>query len=139
LISPGFVSEYVKYHALQSTDISVAPSALESLCIAALESWQHGSPLLVNGLSAVLVGHCVRSNGGLWYTNYLEFHEALKQLLSDASLRTLLGRQGRKYVLDNYRWAAVERTYREVIDEIVRAGAAHAGTSVADKAAPLIR
>ncbi|HEX2726773.1 MAG TPA: glycosyltransferase, partial [Beijerinckiaceae bacterium] len=58
IIAPGFVSEYVKYHALEHTDVAVAPSPLESLCIAALESWLHQRPVLANGRSPVLAGHC---------------------------------------------------------------------------------
>jgi glycosyltransferase involved in cell wall biosynthesis len=122
ILSPGFVSEFVKIQALRLSDVVIAPSRYESLCMAALEALLHGCPLLVNSRCNVLVGHCSRSNGGLWYRNYEEFAEALTTLLSDATLRRLLGEQGERYVRQNYRWDAVEQAYREVIEQIAASG-----------------
>ena len=119
ILSPGYVSEYVKFQALEMTDIGVAPSPFESLCMAALETWMHARPLLVNGRSPVLAGHCVRSNGGLWYTNYGEFREALKALLADRARRMTLGAQGRAYVQSRYRWDVVESVYMEAIERVM--------------------
>jgi len=118
ILSPGYVSDYVKYQALHMTAIGVAPSPLESLCLAALETWMHERPLLVNGNSPVLMSHCQRSNGGLWYANYGEFRETLNILLADPELRSALGRQGRLYVQSNYRWDLVEQAYRDVISQM---------------------
>jgi glycosyltransferase involved in cell wall biosynthesis len=120
IISPGFVSEYVKYHALANTDVAIAPSPFESLCIAALESWMHRRPLLVNGRCPVLVGHCIRSNGGLWYANYGEFRETLNRLLGDVHLRHALGDNGRTYVEENYRWRVVEQAYIDELENLFR-------------------
>jgi len=119
ILSPGYVSDYVKYQALRMTDIGVAPSPLESLCLAALETWMHERPMLVNGNSPVLVGQSLRSNGGLWYTNYAEFRETLNILLADPDLRARLGRQGRLYVESNYRWDLTQQAYRDVISQII--------------------
>lgn len=121
LIAPGYVSEYVKYQALERTDIGIACSPFESLCMAALETWMHGRPMLVNGRSPVLAGHCLRSNGGLWYTNYADFRETLKILLGDDKLRSTLGEQGRAYVRSTYRWELVEQAYREALGEVIAA------------------
>jgi glycosyltransferase involved in cell wall biosynthesis len=74
---------------------------------------------LVNGRSPVLAGHCVRSNGGLWYTNYGEFREALKALLADRARRMTLGAQGRAYVQSRYRWDVVESVYMEAIERVM--------------------
>lgn len=119
IVSPGFVSEYVKYHALEHTAIAVAPSPFESLCIAALESWMHRKPVLANGRCPVLVGHCRRSNGGLWYTSYAEFRECLRMLLADEELCRALGSQGRSYVEARYRWPVMEQAYREEIEAVL--------------------
>lgn len=119
IFSPGFVSEYVKYHALADTHVAVTPSPFESLCIAALESWMHRKPVLANGRCDVLTGHCTRSNGGLWYANYPEFREALSLLLKDQQLRDSLGYQGRRYVMDRYRWPVIEDIWRESIQQVI--------------------
>lgn len=120
--SAGYVSEYVKYNALQQTSVAVAPSPFESFCIAALESWMHRKPLLANGRCDVLLGHCVRSDGGLWYTDYPEFRETLRLLLSEDSLRAELGDQGRQYVEANYRWPVIEERWRAAIQSVVDEG-----------------
>jgi glycosyltransferase involved in cell wall biosynthesis len=121
ILSPGYVSEYIKFHALEHTDIGVASSPFESMCMAALETWMHSKPMLVNGRSPVLVGHCLRSNGGLWYSNYAEFAGALDTLLMDGSLRETLGRQGKQHVQAKFRWDAVEQAYREVLGQVIGA------------------
>jgi glycosyltransferase involved in cell wall biosynthesis len=119
IYSTGFVSEYVKYHALAGSTVAVTPSPFESLCIAALESWMHRKPVLANGRCPVLVGHCARSNGGLWYTDYAEFRESLKTLLADDSLRASLGTAGQRYVIERYRWPAIEQVWRESIEQVM--------------------
>lgn len=119
IVAPGFVSEYAKFQALRMSAAGIAPSPLESMCMAALETWMHEKPMLVNGNTPVLVGHCMRSNGGLWYSNYAEFREALNLLLGDPSLRETLGRQGREYVLQNYQWTKVLQAYRDAIARIM--------------------
>lgn len=123
ILSPGFVSERVKYNALQASAVAIAPSPFESLCLSALEAWMHRKPLLANGRCAVLVGHCLRSNGGLWYSNYGEFRESLRRLLPDAGLRRALGEQGREYVTRNYRWPVVEQAYVEELEQLFASAA----------------
>ena len=118
--STGFVSDYVKYHALANSTIAVAPSPFESFCIAAMESWTHKLPLLANGSCDVTVGHCARSDGGLWYANYSEFQQTLRLLLSDEKLRSTLGEQGRSYVEANYRWPVVEERWRAAIERALQ-------------------
>jgi glycosyltransferase involved in cell wall biosynthesis len=92
--------------------------------MAALEALLYERPLLVNGRCDVLVGHCTRSHGGLWYRDYEEFAEALATLLNNTEMRRALGEQGRRYVQQNYRWEVVEQAYREVVNQIVSAAPA---------------
>jgi len=66
----------------------------------------------------VLVEHCVRSNGGLYYADRDEFVEALKLLLSDERLRQQLGRNGRDYVRRNYRWDVVLGKFERLFAKI---------------------
>jgi glycosyltransferase involved in cell wall biosynthesis len=66
----------------------------------------------------VLVEHCRRSNGGLYYTNADEFTECLKLLVSDGELRVAMGARGREYIREHYRWELVigkyERTFATI-------------------------
>jgi glycosyltransferase involved in cell wall biosynthesis len=92
------------------------PSSNESLGIVALESWLAGTPALVNAGSVVLVDHCRRSRGGLWFGNYPEFEEALLRLMDDEPLRRALGAAGRAYVLAEYSWKRILPRLAEALD-----------------------
>ena len=103
----GLLSDRERLQALEAATVVVCPSPYESLSLLALEALSVGTPVLVNARSAVLVEHCVRSNGGLYYADRDEFVECLKLLVGDARLRAALGRNGRDYVRRNYRWDVV--------------------------------
>jgi glycosyltransferase involved in cell wall biosynthesis len=73
----GLLSERERLQALEAATVVVCPSPYESLSLLALEGLSVGTPILVNARSEVLVDHCVRSNGGLYYSNRDEFVECL--------------------------------------------------------------
>jgi glycosyltransferase involved in cell wall biosynthesis len=114
----GLLSDHERVQALEAATVVVCPSPYESLSLLALEALSVGTPVLVNARSSVLVEHCLRSNGGLWYADRDEFIECLKLLVGDARLRQALGRNGREYVRRNYRWDVVlgkfERLFAKV-------------------------
>jgi glycosyltransferase involved in cell wall biosynthesis len=114
----GLLSDRERLHALEAATVVVCPSPYESLSLLALESLAVGTPILANARSAVLVEHCVRSNGGLYYADRDEFVEALKLLVGDERLRAALGRNGRDYVRRNYRWDVVLGKYERVFAKI---------------------
>jgi glycosyltransferase involved in cell wall biosynthesis len=105
----GFVSEEEKVAALRQCALVIMPSPFESLSVVTLEAWKLGQPVLANARCRVLVGQCLRSNGGLFYHGYAEFAEGLRLLLADAGLRARLGRQGQAYVEHEYAWETIER------------------------------
>lgn len=117
----GFISEEEnqrRFAWLRGARVFVMPSLYESLSLATLEAWAYGVPALVNGRTAVLRGHCHRSNGGLYYNDYDEFAAALHLLLTNEPLRQALGRNGARYVEQNYRWETVEQGYLEWLGEL---------------------
>jgi glycosyltransferase involved in cell wall biosynthesis len=96
IVALGRIAENDKWDALAAADFVVVPSAYESLSIVALEAWAAGKAVLANGSSAVLVGQCRRSGGGLWYAQQREFVDLARSgLVGEA--RTL-GIQGARYV-----------------------------------------
>jgi glycosyltransferase involved in cell wall biosynthesis len=103
----GMLSEQERLQALEAATVVVCPSPYESLSLIALESLAVGTPILCNARSDVLVDHCLRSNGGLFYRDRDEFVECLRLLVGDERLRATLGRAGREYVRRNYRWDVV--------------------------------
>jgi glycosyltransferase involved in cell wall biosynthesis len=103
----GLLSEQERLQALEAATVVVCPSPYESLSLLALEALAVGTPILCNQRSEVLVDHCLRSNGGLFYGDRDEFVEAMKLLIADERLRSLMGRSGRDYVRRSYRWDVV--------------------------------
>jgi glycosyltransferase involved in cell wall biosynthesis len=114
----GLLSDRERLQALEAATVVVVPSPVESLSLLALEALSVGTPVLVNARSAVLVEHCVRSNGGLYYADRDEFVEALTLLVDDERLRQALGRNGRDYVRKNYRWDVVLAKYERLFAKI---------------------
>ena len=103
----GLLSDHERLQALEAATVVVCPSPYESLSLLALEALSAGTPILVNARSAVLVEHCVRSNGGLYYADRDEFVECLRLLIRDEPLRTGMGNNGVEYIRQNYRWDVV--------------------------------
>lgn len=111
IIFLGFLSEEDKYSAMSSALVNVIPSPYESNSISALESFMFGRPILVNGKSEVLKGHCMRSGGGLYYYNYNDFAGHLNNFKDDPNSTTVMGERGRDYVLTRYNWKVIINKY----------------------------
>jgi glycosyltransferase involved in cell wall biosynthesis len=114
----GLLSDGERLQALEAATVVVCPSPYESLSLLALEALSVGTPILANARSAVLVEHCVKSNGGLYYADRDEFVECLRVLAGDARLRSALGRNGRDYVRRNYRWDVVLGKYERIFAKV---------------------
>lgn len=114
----GFLSEEEKFDALRAATAVILPSQFESLSIMILEAWLVGTPVLVNGRSAVLRRQVQESNGGLYYTSYEEFEQALTLLLTTPTLRRQLGRQGKAFVKERYDSARTMARYSALLEEV---------------------
>lgn len=119
------VSEEEKLFVLKNCKLFVMPSQFESLNMACLEAWLFKKPVLVNGNSNVLVEHCRTSNGGLYFYNYEEFAECLDLMLQDEMLTTGLGKNGEKYVKENYNWDVTMQKYKTLFDKVLVATKTH--------------
>jgi glycosyltransferase involved in cell wall biosynthesis len=117
----GLLSDSERIQALEAATVVACPSPYESLSLMALEALAAGTPVLVNARSAVLVEHCIRSNGGLFYANRDEFIECLKLLVGDARIREAMGRNGRDYVRRHYRWDVVIGKYERIFAKVSNA------------------
>ncbi|MBN1354940.1 glycosyltransferase family 4 protein [bacterium] len=111
----GFVSDEDKTCALMGACALVMPSQYESLSMVLLEAWRCGRPVLVNAACEVLLGQCIRSNGGLPYRGYEEFAHSLQLLVDNRSLADRLGVQGRNYYIRNYSWDIIEKKYENLL------------------------
>ena len=118
VIFAGRLSDTERLEALEAATVVVVPSPYESLSLLALESFAVGTPVLANARSDVLVEHCRQSNAGLYYADKEEFAECLTLLTADERLRTAMGRNGRTYVQQSYRWDVILGKYDRMISAI---------------------
>jgi glycosyltransferase involved in cell wall biosynthesis len=114
----GFLSEEEKDAAMAGAKAVVCPSPFESLSIVLLEALARGTPVLVNARSPVLLGHCLRSNAGLYYRTADEFCEALDLLVRDSSLGLALAKNGRAYVERECSWDVVMARFRGLLEAV---------------------
>jgi glycosyltransferase involved in cell wall biosynthesis len=121
----GFVSDADKFDVIAGAELLVMPSPFESLSMVALEAWALGKPVLASAKCDVLVGQCLRSNGGLYYTGAGEFGAMLDRLLSDANMSAALGDHGREYYQQNYAWPVIEQKYLAMFERLRMEPAAH--------------
>jgi len=118
ILSLGFVSEQDKFNGIKSSKLLIMPSKYESLSMVLLESWLCNTAVLVNGKCDVLKGQCIRSNAGLYYENYDEFEGCLDVLLANDEMRPIMGKNGMKFVLQNYSWENIEKRYISILQKI---------------------
>lgn len=119
VIDLGFIPAQDKLDAYAAAELFCLPSINESFSIVLMESWLSGTPALVHGDCAVTREHCLRSNGGLYFTSYPEFAATLNYLLDNRETAAQLGRQGRAYVQANYRWDIIIPRYLALFDEVL--------------------
>jgi glycosyltransferase involved in cell wall biosynthesis len=118
LRSPGVLPELQRQAALEAADVVVAPEPHDYLCEHTLDAMAAGTPVLASARNAAAAEHVARSNAGLFYANREEFVEAMRLLMSNAALRDTLGRNGRRYVQQHYRWDAVIGRFERLISKI---------------------
>ena len=118
IIHLGFVSEETKFAVIRDSLALVLFSRFESLSMVVLESMMMRRPVLVNGYSEVLKGHCVRSNAGLYFNSYPEFAGALNYLRDHPEAYAEMCENGEKYVRQNYQWDVIIRKYRQFFGDL---------------------
>lgn len=118
IISLGFVSEKDKFNGIKGSKALILPSKFESLSISVLEAMTLGIPVVVNGICDVLRGHCVKSNGGLYYKNYFEFEGCLRFLSEHPEEYNQMCVNARKYVEDYFQWDDIMKKFDDIIDKV---------------------
>jgi glycosyltransferase involved in cell wall biosynthesis len=114
----GFLDDDTKASAIAGATALVCPSPYESLSIVALEAWAHGTPVLVNAQTPVLLGQVQRSGGGLWYRDDHDYTTMVRLLLELNELARGLGEAGRNWVTDAYSPASIRGAWLSVLSEV---------------------
>ena len=119
IVSLGFVDDLDKYALMKNARVFVLASHFESLSIVVLESMMMGTPVLVNGACAVLKGHCLKSNAGLYFVNYTQFERTLTWLLTHPGEYEQMRENGRDYVKKNYQWPLITDRIVGLIEQVI--------------------
>ncbi|MGE8721100.1 glycosyltransferase family 4 protein [Leptospira terpstrae] len=115
----GFVSEEEKISEIQKSFLLLNPSAFESFSISIMEAWIQKKAVLVNAKSTVMKGHCLRSQGGLYYSDSLSFQKTLDFLLENREIATRLGQNGREYVLANFTKEVIRKKLNQMVSMLL--------------------
>lgn len=111
LIDLGFIPKQDKYDAYAAATVLCQPSLNESFSIVIMETWLCCTPVLVHADCAVTKYHSIKSNGGLYFSNYEEFEECINFYLDNPELSNNMAENGKIYVKDNYNWDTIVDRY----------------------------
>jgi glycosyltransferase involved in cell wall biosynthesis len=115
IIDLGFVSDQDKHDAYAAAMALCQPSHNESFSIVMMEAWACGTPALVLENCDVTRENCLEANGGLFFSDWTEFAEALEWFRQHRAAGRILGGYGRRYVLDHFRWDIIVRKYVDAL------------------------
>ncbi|MGI0027628.1 MAG: glycosyltransferase family 4 protein [Nitrosopumilaceae archaeon] len=113
-----YLSSEELHDAYSAATLFCLPSIHESFSRVIMESWLHKTPVLVNADSLVTKDFCLKSDGGLYFTNYDEFEECIKYYLENPEIRKKLGENGQNYVSTNFNWNKIISVYTEFFNSI---------------------
>lgn len=116
IISLGFVEDQEKFDGIAGAKALILPSEFESLSMVVLEAMKLKVPVIVNGKCDVLRGHCVKSNGALYYYSYKELEAELRFVLKNKDIVERMCENAYQYVTENYQWDAIIERLTELIE-----------------------
>ena len=90
----GFVDRQDKYDIIAASQLLCQPSKNESFSIVIMESWLCGRPALVHQNCEVTKHFVQDSNGGLYFSNYMEFEGCINYILTHPEEAEMMGENG---------------------------------------------
>jgi glycosyltransferase involved in cell wall biosynthesis len=114
----GVLPDRERMMAMEAADVAIAPDPDDLVAEHVLESFAVGTPVLATARNGAAVDHCRRANAGLYYANREEFVGALRAIMTNNRLREALGRNGRRYVQQHYRWDAVLARFEKLVGKV---------------------
>jgi len=118
IIDLSHVTEEKKRRLIRHSSLLCQPSVNESFSIVLMEAWLLERPVLVHASSPVTRYHAVSSGGGLYFGSQSDFTAVAKTIVEDPSLQEKLGKWGRSYVEERYRWDVVLTRFDSVMESI---------------------
>jgi len=113
-----FLHDEEKYAVMHKSSFLAIPSPCECLSIPLLEAFALGKPVLVSGHNDSLKSHCIKSDGGLFFYSEVDFLECLDLLYNNTDLCDALGKNGEKYILENFQWNSILSKLNKFIGQL---------------------
>lgn len=101
-INLGYLSEGTKNTIIKKSKALINLSENESLSIVLYEAWLNEKPVIVSNRCSVTRNSTRLAQAGLYPDNELEFELSLKLINENSDVANRLGKNGRKYVLNNF-------------------------------------
>ncbi len=119
IIFPGTQDDVVPY--VQSMDIYVLPSLVETTSLTTLEAMACEVPVIVTNVG-YLKDYIKNNENGIFFEkqNAFELKKKIEKLMSDPDARRKLGRNGRKTVEEEFDWKVTADNMVEAIEYLVK-------------------
>ena len=115
----GFVDRQDKYDIIAASQLLCQPSKNESFSIVIMESWLCGRPALVHQNCEVTKHFVQDSNGGLYFSNYMEFEGCINYILTHPEEAEMMGENGCHYVKEHFDWPVVVKKYQDFFKRVI--------------------
>jgi glycogen synthase len=104
----GFVEESLKHAYLRDAEALLLPSRTDSFGIVLLESWLYGRPVVAASAGGI-PGVVDNGKNGILvpFGDIPSLANAIKLLIEDQELNSILGENGRQKLISNFTWEAV--------------------------------
>lgn len=116
----GFVDIQDKFDAYAAAELLCQPSKNESFSLVVMESWLCERPVLVHEECAVTSYFSRQAGAGLYFNNYFEFEGAVNYILNHKETASEMGKQGRKFVIDNFAWDVIVKKYTAYFEKLCK-------------------
>jgi len=118
IIDLGFIPIQDKYDACSASLFLCQPSLNESFSLVVMESWLCSRPVLVHADCEVTRDFAKKAQGGLFFSDYREFAGCVDYFISHKEQGDIMAENGRKYVIDNYRWEIITKKYIDYFERL---------------------
>lgn len=117
IVDLGFIPQIDKHDAFSAALLHCQPSVNESFSFSIMESWLCKKPVLVHEDCQVTKDHCLKSNGGLYFSDPYTFFESVNFIKNNKDKSRLLAENGYNYVQNNYKWSDISKKYKKLVIE----------------------
>jgi glycosyltransferase involved in cell wall biosynthesis len=123
VIFTGFLSEYDKVCAYVDSKVVVHPESFNVILIAPLEAAVSGKPIILS--SGNYLSKIAKKEGfgfSVQFNDVVGLARLFLKVLKENDLEKVMGKKGRKFVLDNLNWTSIIRQYEEIYQRTTRRG-----------------